>query len=85
MESNLLKLTNRCNYNLKLAAEWFQANRLTLNAKKTKCMLLGPNNNSLPLPISLKIQGVNIERIRYKFQVKSLKLVGVMLDDYLYL
>ena len=83
MDSNLLKLTNRSNYNIKLAAEWFQTNRLTLNTKKTKCMLFGPNNNSLRLPISLKIQGVNIEKIRYRFPVKSFKLVGVILDDYL--
>ena len=57
--------------------------KLTLNAKKTKCMLFGLNNSSVPLPFPLKIQGVSIERIGYRFPVKSFKLVRVMLDDFL--
>ena len=54
-----------------------------MNAKKTKSMLFGLNNCSVPLPFPLKIQGVSIERIGYRFPVKSFKLVRVMLDDFL--
>ena len=82
-DNGLGRQTRRCNLNLEKAAEWFQANRLTLNAKKTKCMLFGLNNSSVPLPFPLKIQGVSIERIGYRFPVKSFKLVRVMLDDFL--
>ena len=80
-DKSLDKLLLRCNFNLNLAAEWFSANRLTLNAKKTKCMLFGPNNHSNPFYYPLKIEGINIERIGYRFPTKSFKLVGILLDD----
>ena len=80
-DSDLDKLTQKCNSNLTLAAKWFQANRLTLNAKKTKCMVFGPNGNCAPLPFPLKIAGVEIDRIGNRFLTKSLKLAGVHLDD----
>ena len=35
-DADLDNLTKKCNANLTLAANWFQANRLTLNAKKNK-------------------------------------------------
>ena len=41
----------------------------------------GPNNNSNPFYYQLKIEGINIERIGYRFKTKSFKLVGIMLDD----
>ena len=82
-DCDLTRLTSRCNSNLKIASRWFQANRLTLNAKKTKCMVFGPNGNSNPLPFPLKIQGTNIERIGNRFSTKFFKLVGVKLDDQL--
>ena len=74
-------LVNNCNLELEMAAEWFQANRLTLNAKKTKCMVFGPNGNSVPLPKNLNIAGETIERIGDRFPTKHFKFVGVLLDD----
>ena len=44
-------------------------------------MVFGPNGNCAPLPFPLKIDGVEIERIGYRFPTKSFKLVGVHLDD----
>ena len=69
------------NINLLKAASWFQANRLTLNASKTKCMLFTPGNSSPPLPINPKIGSEKIARIGYRFDTKFFKLVGVCLDD----
>ena len=74
-------LVNNCNLELEMAAEWFQANRLTLNAKKTKCMVFGPNGNSVPLPKNLNIAGETIERIVDRLPTKHFKFVGVLLDD----
>ena len=82
-DSNLTILTARCNKNLTIASRWFLANRLTLNAKKTKCMVFGPNGSSNPLPSPLTIQGTNIERIGNRFPTKFFKLVGIRLDDQL--
>ena len=53
LSHNLEILINNFNYELGKEANWFQANRLTLDAKKTKCMVLGPNGNSIPLPKNL--------------------------------
>ena len=78
---NLDYLTECANKYLKEISSWFTCNRLTLNAKKTKCMLFGPNGQSPPLPNKLTILGTEIERIGYRFLTKNFKLVGVLLDD----
>ena len=80
---NLDKLVSMANHNLNSASNWFNANRLTLNAKKTKCMLFSPNSLCPPFPSNLKINGEIIERIGLRFITKSFKLVGVNLDDQL--
>ena len=80
---SLEKLVSIANLNLNLASNWFNANRLTLNAKKTKCMLFSPNGLSPPFPLQLKINGEVIERIGLRFNTKSFKLVGINLDDQL--
>ena len=51
----LEKLIRIANLNLNSASNWFNANRLTLNAKKTKCMLFSPNDLCPPFPLNLKI------------------------------
>ena len=66
---------------LKVASEWFFSNRLSLNAKKTKCILFSPNGYSPPLYRPLIIDNEPIERIGNRFRTKYFKLVGVRLDD----
>ena len=80
---DLNELITRANVWLIKAEEWFIANRLTLNAKKTKCILYSPNRYSPPFPIPLKIGGTKIDRIGLRFPTKAFKLVGVYLDDYM--
>ena len=82
-DNNLESLVNNANELLSNAGDWFLANRLTLNAKKTKCILFSPKNLSPPLPIPLKIGKEPIERIGARFKTKSFKLVGIKLDDHL--
>ena len=63
--------------------EWFKANKLSLNIKKTKFTLfhkksLTKSGSTLPLAIpNLQIGNKNIER------VSSIKFLGVMLDEHL--
>ena len=78
---NLDNLVYLSNTYLTMAAEWFLSNKLTLNAKKTKCILFSPNGISPPLPRDLIIDNSKIERIGARFKVKSFKLVGFNLDD----
>ena len=78
--NDLDHLVTYTNLKLTLASDWFLANRLTLNAKKTKCILFSPNSFSPPLPKHLVIDNTKIERIGMRFKVKSFKLVGVHLE-----
>ena len=63
--------------------EWFKANKLSLNIKKTKFTLfhkksLTKSGSTLPLAMpNLQIGNKNIER------VSSIKFLGVMLDEHL--
>ena len=65
--SNLNILLKNANTQLKEAAKWFLANRLTLNAKKTKCILFSPKGYSPPFPLPLTINAENIERKGCRF------------------
>ena len=56
-------LVKQYNNEINLASDWFCANTLALNAKKTKCIIYGPNNYSIPLPSPLLIDGTEIDRI----------------------
>ena len=49
--------------------------QVTLNAKKTKCMIFGINGNSNPLYRDFIIEGGIIEIIGYRFRTKFFKLV----------
>ena len=82
-DKSLDNLISRANFHLKSANDWFNSNRLTLNIKKTKCMLFTPNNTSPPFSKPLKIDNINIERIGLRFPTRSFKLVGIKLDDML--
>ena len=60
----------------KRVSEWLELNKLTLNAKKTKCMLFGtPNMLSTTAPLALSHGTDKIE------QVASFKYLGVTLDS----
>ena len=55
-DADLDNLTKKCNANLTLAANWFQANRLTLNAKKQSAWFLDLMGTASPYPSHLKLQ-----------------------------
>ena len=80
---NIETLFSTMNIELENINEWFKANKLSLNVKKTKFILfykkaLTKSGNVTPLNIpSLQIGNKNIER------VSSIKFLGVMLDEHL--
>ena len=62
------------NYELCKLSTWFQANKLSLNVKKTNFILFGNRHIRTSTPISLYIEGVPLEQVQFT------KFLGVFLD-----
>ena len=73
---NLQDLTEVINEELKIILEWLQANKLSLNIKKTQYMIF-KSNNKYTSDIPIIIDNVPIER------VYSAKFLGVQIDPQL--
>ena len=70
---DLTQLSNIINGELKCVTSWLCCNKLTLNIKKTNCMLFHKNSDRMILP-SIKINGVEIKR------VNSINFLGVTFE-----
>ena len=82
--SNLEELFAKANHELLKAQSWFQANRLTLNVKKTKFILFRTKSMAVnPSMYSLKLDGKAIDRIGTNCTESSFKFVGHYLDEFL--
>lgn len=68
-------IVNSVNIELNKIVGWLQANRLSLNIKKTHYMLFSQNKKFKTTDLNLKIEGNKIERVH------STKFLGVMIDD----
>ena len=62
------------NEDLKLVADWFKANKLTLNLKKTVCMFFDHKSKSTT-KINIHIDGESIP------QVSNTKFLGIFVDN----
>jgi len=72
------------NFELKKAAAWFKANRLTLNVFKTKFMIFRNKNMHFdPENCKLKIGNEILERKGTDCTNKYFKFVGLKTDDFL--
>ena len=72
------------NLQLEKAKVWFQANKLSLNVSKTKYIVFRTNRMAkIPDTFKLSIGGRDVERIGNNCNTKSLKFVGVHLDEFL--
>ena len=87
LEGPILKdLITTANSELAKAEEWFSSNLLTLNKKKTKLMIFKPaqpsenNLTNLILP-NLVIGDTVIERVGGECREKSLRFLGLLVDD----
>ena len=63
------------NQELEEIVSWLNANRLSLNIRKTKSILFNPTKDKKTINISLKILDEKIE------QVEEIKFLGVILDE----
>lgn len=69
---NIEEITNKMNGELKCIVDWLNSNKLKLNVKKTKCMLI--NNKSGFNDVDVLIDGEKIEK------VNNFKYLGIMID-----
>ena len=68
------------NTNFKKLENWFSANRLTINASKTKFILYHPKNAHIH-PINLYFGDSKLEQLGSKFKTKSFKFLGHFVND----
>ncbi len=80
---NIDDLCKDTNTELAKMNDWFCANKLALNTKKTKFTILCPksNNKHLAARTNLTINGTTIERIGHQQQEKYVKFLGINMDD----
>ena len=75
-------LYEKSNIELDKASQWFKANKLTLNVKKTKYMIFTEKNAKLDLTgLNIKIADKTVDRIGSDCKEKYFKFVGHVLDD----
>jgi hypothetical protein len=75
---NLDNLCSIVNSELEIITNWFLANRLSVNASKTKYILFHtPNRQNLANTTPIKISGQALER------VQSIKFLGVLIHEHL--
>ena len=72
--NNLCQLITDISANLARLTDWFRANKLSLNIKKTNFMVFSNNQNDVP-NINLEIDNVAIKR------VDNVKFLGIMIDE----
>jgi hypothetical protein len=82
--SDVQNLFNTANSELSKVAEWFRANKLTLNLSKTKYILFKQPSQHVDFSnLKLGIDNVNIERIGLGCEERAFKFVGMYLDEHL--
>jgi hypothetical protein len=72
---NVHEMENRMNSQLTLLVTWLQANKLSLNIKKTNFMVFRPRNCRSLSSIDIKINGISIN------EEQSTKFLGVIIDN----
>ena len=83
-DSDLNRLFVRANLNAELLFDWFCSNRLSLNAGKTKYIVIRPKH--LKGDVSNKelfIRNTKVVRIGNNCQEKSTKFLGIYIDEHL--
>ena len=75
---NIKTLFQIVNSELKLVTEWFLANKLSLNAKKSKYVLFHKVTMSDSLPLQLPAMTLNNIEIKRE---NSVKFLGVIIDE----
>ncbi len=83
-DRNLKTLYDRANVEINKLYQWFCANKLSLNAKKTNFIVLrSPWQKCNFDGLSLHINGVQLSQIGKDFNEPSIKFLGVYIDEHL--
>ena len=78
------KLFSDVNTSVNLLFEWFCANQLSLNASKTKYIVIrAPTSHSDMSNLSIKINNTVLERIGSGQTENSTKFLGIIIDEHL--
>ena len=79
---DISKLYEYANLELQKASDWFKANKLTLNVKKTKFMLFSGHEKVIDQGnLNLQIDGKSVDKIGNNCKDKYFKFVGHVLDE----
>ena len=79
-DRDIQKLQKRAEDELMKVEEWFATNKMHLNSKKTKYMLFNlPKSRTFTF--ELKLSGIELDRVSESGDEKSVKLVGITLDE----
>jgi len=82
--NNIESLFHDANLNINGLYEWFCANRLSLNAKKTKYIVIKPSHTKLNLTeYNIFIGGTKLSRVGTDCAEVSTKFLGVVIDEFL--
>ncbi len=80
---NLQILFTTVNRELDKMYNWFCTNKLSLNLTKTHYSLFSPSYKNIPDELSLCVNNVKIERVHQHGTVKSIKFLGIHIDEQL--
>ena len=79
---DVVDLCTSVNAQLNLASEWFNANKLTLHPSKTKFIYFNGDGKKSPVSLPpLVLNGHQIERVGEDCKSKSIKFLGLWLDE----
>ena len=82
--SNITELFRKANTDMHALFEWFCANRLSLNPKKTKYILFRPLSSHCDTTgMNIHIGSSQLERIGSEFNEVSTKFLGLWIDEHL--
>ena len=75
-DNDLSRLNQNINSELDKLADWFKANKLTVNLKKSNCIIFRLRQKKVGV-IDLELNNVKIS------QVKEVMFLGIVLDEHL--
>ena len=79
---NIDSLFTAANIEINRLYNWFCANSLSLNANKTKYIIIKPSHKSCDLNnMSVQINGIDLTRIGKDCEETSTKFLGIYIDD----
>ena len=82
--SHLQTLYAQVNKEINNLFTWFCANKLSLNANKTKYILIRPKQKRCDLStLNIYINNMELNRIGHDCEEKAAKFLGIFIDEYL--